>query len=393
MITYKEAINKLWTVAEMCPPKIGKISILDSLNRIVANSVIANSNLPSFDNSGLDGFAFRYKDGGSSRFFNSVNKAGDEPLEKPLARGEAVQIMTGAPLPQGADSVIAIEDTRVDGNTVHFQKIPVSGQAVRKKGTDFTQGKNYLTKGTRLEPKHIMALAALGIDKINVFENLKVSLISTGSEIALTTNSDLQPGKIYNSTMPLLKLLAERDGVDFTYSGNIGDDPRAFQKVVEKILLQQPELILTTGAVSMGTEDYVPKIFDKVKIKKLFHRVAIKPGKPIWCGYKGKTFVLGLPGNPLSSYIGWKFFVNPYIRKVYFMPDVSKREVSLLNEVKKPKHLRCFYKANLEENGVRVLEGQESYKISPLLNSNCFAVLPEGKSVFKKSERVEVYDL
>ena len=392
MITYNKAIKELLKSAKNHSQRIEKINILDSQNRISAESIRAKLNLPTFDNSGLDGYAFRYKDGKNNRRLISTIKAGDKPLKKTLLNGEAIQIMTGAPMPKGADTVIAKENTSLDGDTVHFLKIPEQGQAVRMKGTDFSKSISYIKKGTILEPKHILALAALGINEINVFEKFKISLISTGSEIA-SNDTDLQLGMVYNSTTPLLKSLAEREEAHLSYDGHIGDNPATFQKTVEDVLAQEPDLLITTGAVSMGTEDYVPEVFERVKIKRLFHRVAIKPGKPIWCGYKGKTLVLGLPGNPLSTYIGWKFFVAPYFSKIYYIKEFANKKLPLNKLVKKPKHLRCFYKAKQEGNSVEVLEGQESYRISSLLKSNCFAVLPEGKSLFKKGEKVEVYDL
>ncbi len=221
---------------------------------------------------------------------------------------------------------------------------------------------------------------------------MKVNLISTGNEIA-TANADLKPGENYNSTMPLLKTLAQKDGVDLDYNGTIGDDQNRFKNVVNKILSQNTDILITTGAVSMGTEDFVPRIFVECGIKKLFHRVAIKPGKPIWCGYKGNTLVIGLPGNPLSTYIGWEFFIKHYIHSVYSLQEVTHKHFPLLNRVSKPEQLRCFYKATLEDSGVRILEGQESYRILPLLQSNVFAVLPESQSVINEGDMVEVKHL
>lgn len=392
MLIYDQAIEKMSHNVIKYHRRVENISILDSVNRVISKPIYAKMDLPSFDNSALDGFAFRFQDCGATRNRYLTVLAGDIPYSDNLQYSDAVQIMTGAPIPRGADTVVAVENTNLIENTVHFLKDYKKGQAIRKKGSDIKCGELCIEIGSRITPKHILALAALGIDEVEVYEKIKINLISTGDEV--TTNSEqLQPGKIYNSTMPLLKLLAETEAVDFKYFGHIGDEPNLFKNFVENIISNGTDLLITTGAVSMGTKDYVPEIFRKLNIKKIFHRVAIKPGKPIWCGNNKSTFIFGLPGNPISTYIGWSFFVKPYIEMVYGIKKNTSHKFILTNSVNKPKNLRCFYKAKYSGTRVTVLDGQESYKISSLLESNCFAILPEGKDMFYEGENLEVFPL
>lgn len=392
MISYHEAVGILKNYAESQDRPTLTLSIEQANGNTIAEDISAPINLPPFDNSGLDGFAIKSGRHTTKRKIVGRIRAGDPPWTRELGDDETVKIMTGAPIPPGAETIVAVEKSTEQNDKVIFSELPPPGYAIRKAGTDFKANEIYIKKGTKLGPKHILALAALGLSEVKVFKALKAFLISTGDEM-VPVGKALKPGNIWNSTTPLIKSMACEDQVELGYLGHSSDDRNEFIQLIEAALSKEPDVLISTGAVSMGTEDFVPQILEDLGTEKFFHRVAIRPGRPIWCGYNKKTLVFGLPGNPMSSYVGWRFFIRTYLSALFGTTEKSSRKLRLINDTKKPEHLRCFFKARAKDDGVIILEGQASYMISPLLNSDSFAILPEGKAEFLRGEIVEVCPL
>lgn len=395
MISYDEALAKLLAAADDAGRlPYATVTLEDSLGRVCAADVHAKDPLPPFDNSSMDGFALRASDwSGKPLPLLGRVVAGDPPGQ--AAPGGAYEITTGAPLPAGCDAVARVEDCEVSsgGKTVAFNEKPEAGDFVRKTGADFPSDGLALASGTLLEPRHALALAALGVERVPVRRRPKVALIATGRELAAPGERPA-PGQIRDATGAYLTYALTRAMCDFRHFGVVKDEPADFAARLDRALEMEPDLILTTGAVSMGLHDFVPRALKDHGGEPIFHKAAIRPGKPVLAARVGGALLLGLPGNPLSTVVGLRFFAEPYLRRLLGRPDEKPRLAPLAAPADKPGGLRCFFKAALTDDfHVKVLKGQASFQIDPLLSSDCWAVLPEEGERVEAGTKVEVYPL
>ena len=399
MILFEEAIRRM--VSNVPEPELEEVPLIDSLGRVTASDILSRENIPSFNNSAMDGFAFRFPENKvltpSDKFkVIGVIAAGDDVTQLQLTQqGEAWEIMTGASMPLDCDSVTKVEDARRDGELVVFNQSPKRGTHVRKAGEDFAVGDLVVKQGTRIFPEHVMALASLGIDCIEAIKRPRVGVISTGAE--LTSRGPLSPGKIRNSTAPYLMGELASLGTEAKFLGSNSDDPKEFLRVLKTQIEENVDIVISTGAVSMGKYDFVAAALRDLGAEILFHKTAIRPGKPLLFARLGKTAFFGVPGNPVSTAVAIRFFVEPYLRALRGeQPEVGQL-IKLKNGIKKPEGLRCFFKAKCFLEGdnasVEVLPGQESFKVSPLLEANSWVVLPEAGSWVEAGEKVRVFGL
>jgi molybdopterin molybdotransferase len=268
---------------------------------------------------------------------------------------------------------------------------------VRPRGGDFRCGAPVLREGQRVETRHLLALAALGIARVPVRLRPRVAVVSTGKEL-VDHSVKPGPGQVRNATAPYLVAELERLGCQIVSASGVGDDPAAFRARVESLLDDDLDLIVATGGVSMGKHDYVPGELAGMGAEVLFHKTATRPGKPVLAARLGHgPLFLGLPGNPVSTTVALRFFVVPVLRFWLAMPDEEPVRARLSEAVGKPEGLRCFFKAKLElrPDGVRArcLPGQASYQIQPLLDADGWAVLPEDATSLPAGAEVEVYPL
>ncbi|MGK5087116.1 gephyrin-like molybdotransferase Glp [Bdellovibrionota bacterium FG-2] len=387
-----------------------QITLSDVRGRVCAHSLKSTEMSPPFNNSAMDGFAVM-----SSAVFSASPEhpvrllvkgliaAGDAPITtSPVDRSCAWEIMTGAPMPaaQSCDSVVRIEDVHVErdaqGNAMAIElSRPIAPhENVRDAGEDFAVGSPVVFAGAMLQSEHILALASLGIDKIPVRRRPRVAVISTGRE--LTT------GQIRNSTAPFLVAALTALGVEVEFCGTLADEPHEFIETMQKQMAKSPDVIITTGAVSMGKYDFIAMALGDLGAKVVFHKTAIRPGKPmLFAKLPGPTLgaqspvVFGLPGNPVATVVGLRFFVEPYLRAITGLPPEQPLRAQLCEKVRKPAGLRCFFKARLDfkehhSASVRVLPGQASFMVSPLLVSNAWAILPEELSELPAGELIDV---
>ncbi len=398
MILFKNAIEQI--IASVSALTVEEIPIERAVNRVLSSSVSSAEALPPFTNSAMDGFAVSSRDflNLSTPFqfrVNGIIAAGDAPIERLNGPNECWEIMTGAPVPAQCDTVIKVEETKRDGDYIHIHRAPVAGENIRNAGEDFRMGMPVAQPGTRLYPEHLMAFSALGVRNVSVFRSPRVGVVSTGGELA--SNAALGSGKIRNSTAPYLLAELNALGMEAHFLGVVADEPKAFLKLMEEQLSQDVEVILSTGAVSMGRYDFVASALRDLGAEILFHKVAIRPGKPILFAKMGKTAFFGVPGNPVSTAVGLRFFVEPYLRALQGVLQESPHRAILENDTKKPSGLRCFFKAKTShersQQSVTILKGQESFRIAPFLTANSWAILPEdGVSVAKGSE-IDFYPL
>ena len=407
MISYKQSKNKLKNSKILIKDEIIKSS--NCLNRVSASNIFSKSNNPAADNAAFDGFAINSKDtknltkkkGQVFKILKTI-AAGDKPWTKKIKKFQTVEIMTGGIIPKGFDTIIPIEQIVFYPNKKKALNILINNkvkkyQHVRFKGSDFKRNDLLIKKGTILQSDHILALKTLGITNIKVKKIPKILFFSTGNEI--TDQKKIPDWKVRNSNSYYIQSLKENFKFDFINGGILRDkDELIFKKKIKKMLNSNIDIIITSGAVSAGKFDYVPSIIKKFKLSSYFKGVAIRPGKPIlFAKIKGKQkAVFGLPGNPISSAACFRFFVYPYLRELLGVDSEKPIKAILKSGFIKKINFTRFVKSkiNTTKNGsveVKILKGQESFRIQSFIKSNIWTLLPSGKSNFKKGEIVDCF--
>jgi len=407
MISYKQSKRIL---------KNSKIRIKDEiirtnncLNRISSENIKSNANNPLGDNAAFDGYAINSKD--TKNLNKKKNKlfkilrtvaAGDKPNHNKIKRFQTVEIMTGGLLPKGFDTIIPIEQIIYHPNKKNPKNIVIDkkikkNQHVRFKGSDYKKNDLLIKKGTVLQSNHILALKTLGIKNIKVKKIPNILFFSTGNEI--TNQENIPNWKVRNSNSYYIKSKVKNFLFNFFDGGILRDrDELIFKKQIEKMLHSKIDIIITSGAVSAGKFDYVPRIIKKFNLSNHFKSVAIRPGKPIlFAKIKGKQkAIFGLPGNPISSAACFRFFVYPYLESLLGIEEEKPIKAILKNGFTKKENFTRFVKSkfNTTKDGkinVEILKGQESFRIKSFVKSNIWTVLPSGKSKFKKNQIVDCF--
>ncbi|GLQ96364.1 molybdopterin molybdotransferase MoeA [Dyella mobilis] len=377
--------------AEHCP-------IARCLGRVLATPIISTVDLPPFDNSAMDGFALR----GDAHLAadTELEIEGEQAAGDGVARAHrgAWEIMTGARVPDGLDRVIPVEQTERLGSTrIRLLAEVSAGQNVRHAGSDVHRGENVLAAGTVLAPQHLMLLASLGIAQISVAARPRVAVLCTGRELVDDPAQPLAPGQIRNSNGPFLAARIPLAGAEIVYQETVGDDASAFASAVQRALGAGAEVIISSGAVSMGRYDFVPQALQQLGAETLFHKVAIRPGKPLlFAKLPGGALLFGLPGNPIAVAVGLRFFVEPSLRMMLGLPNETPRRIPLLNAYAKKPRLRFHLKSRLcidarGQLAIEVLGGQESYRIRPLADADAWAIVPAEIDSLPAGSLVEVY--
>jgi len=385
------------------------INSINSLNRLVSTNVYSAINYPTGDNAAFDGYAINSKDTirlkkNSYRQFKIIGSiaAGSKPLKKKIKKFDAIEIMTGGIIPKGFDTIIPIEQIKFYPNRTNKKFILIDQKIkkynhVRFAGSDFKKGEVILRKNTIVQPNHILAFKTLGIKKIKVKKKINILFFSTGNEI---TNKDNIPNwKVRNSNSHYIKNLNENFLFHFENGGILKDNhQRIFKNNIKKMLKNKTDILITSGAVSAGKYDYIPSVVKTFKLSDYFKSVAIRPGKPIlFAKIKSKQKVIfGLPGNPMSSSACFRFFVIPYIANILGLNTEIPVRGILKNSFIKKKQFTRFAKSKLSttKDGkieIEILKGQESFRVKSFIKSNIWALLPAGKSKFKKGEIVDCF--
>lgn len=366
-----------------------------ALGRLLAEDLIAREHLPPFDNTAMDGYALAVPpDGlpsGSRLPVVGLLPAGDAAANY---QAGAVEIMTGAPMPAGCNAVIPVESVRqLESNgqspaEIELQAKVLPGQHVRTAGEDMRCGDVLLTAGRRLGCLEMTAMAAQGIADLRVARPPKLAVIATGKELVDDARQALSPGQIRNSNRPFLQIQAADAGAQLVFADTVGDDIDAFLAAFDRALSSGAEIIISSGAVSMGRFDFVPAALERCGATIHFHKCRIRPGKPIlFASLPGGAVFFGLPGNPVSTAVGFRFFVEPLIRQRLGLPPEQLWRLPLADGLSKKPPLRLHLKGRVELNAegrlqTRLLYGQESFRLRPLLDANAWIVIePDHESV------------
>jgi len=408
LLSVDEARERI--LAQFQPVKTETLSLADSLQRVLAQDVLATDDLPLFDNSSMDGFALRAEDvsgaePASPRHLRVVADipAGSSPSIV-LAPGEAARIMTGAHMPAGADAVVPVENTDFENRDagtqappqVAVQKAIAVGENVRRRGMDIHAGEIVLEAGRRLKPQDLGLLAMLGVSSVTVYRKPRVALLSSGDEL-IDPDAPLERGKIRDSNSYTLAALIESAGAQPLRLGVARDNYESVRILFEKAVYLRADLILSSAGVSVGAFDFVKSVIEE-NGKMDFWRVNMRPGKPVAFGeYKGIP-VIGLPGNPVSAFVGFEVFVRPAIQRLTGLSDGSRQIVRVRCEEQIDSDGRESYlRGEIREvDGsfvARLTGHQGSGNLHSLVQANALLIIPAGVKCVPAGQEITAWML
>lgn len=320
LLDYPEAIGLLMEQAQPLsrPPQL--CPLRQASGRVTAEAVVLDRLEPPVARSAMDGYAVRSGDGRQSRRIRGTVYAGTSQVP-PVGDGEAVAVMTGGTIPPGADAVVPVELTRVEtspdsdqGQRLYLDAEVKAGQHVRPAGEMGDRGRLLLPAGRLLSLTDVVAAAGCGHDPIRVGAKPKVAVLSTGDEV-VSWRKQPQDHQVRDSNRLGAALQMERAGAEVIATRRVRDEPEELRLVMEAAL-EASDLVITIGGVSMGEKDHLPQVFEQIGLRKLFHGVRVQPGKPVWAGERDGRWVLGLPGNPMSSFVILELFGAPLVQRL-----------------------------------------------------------------------------
>lgn len=373
------------------------LPISQALSLVTAEQVAATEQVPAFDNTAMDGYAVRAADTSPAPARLQVvgTLAAGETPRLTLRRGQAMRIMTGAPIPSGSDAVVMVERTReIDGgNRVELEVSVPAGNHLRRAGEDLQPGQVLFDAGCVLRPAHLGALAALGLPAVKVIPRARVGVMSTGDEL-MDGPGALAPGQIRDSNRySLLGLVAEA-GAEPVDLGLARDDAEDIRAMISGGV-ERCDAVVTSGGVSMGTYDLVKMVLDEMG-EMAWMQVAIRPAKPLAFGLVGGVPVFGLPGNTVSCMVSFELFARPALRKMMGRSDLGRQRVRAVASEPlrrradgKVHFARVIWRYREGRYEVRSAGGQGSHQLSAMAAANGLAVLPDGEGV-DAGEQVEL---
>jgi len=402
MISASEALRLI--VERISPLGTVTLSIRRAGGHALAGKVTAPADVPHFDNAAMDGYALSAADireAPATLRVAGETAAGAAPGGE-LRPGEARRIMTGAPVPAGADTVVPHELTEDGGaddgpEGVRILRSLPKGANIRRTGSDIQKNSEVFGPGHVIRPFEQGVLASMGIVCVTVHRRPSVCLMPTGDEL-VSDGKPLAPGKIRESNSTSIGAMLRAEGCDVDDAGIIPDDPALLATAIDAGLRR--DMLVTIGGVSAGRYDAMPRLFAEAGVVRVFHRVNIKPGMPLWFGMKGAVPVFGLPGNPVSAVVTFSQFVRPALRRMSGWRDPAGRLTvrARLDAPIEKKDGKRHYVRGILENGeggatVRPAGRQESHAASVLARANCLIILPEEQKQFGEGDMVEVEPL
>ncbi len=395
MISVEEA--RACIAATLRPGPVVTLPLLEARNLILAERVIAALSLPSFDNSAMDGYAVHAADLREASPTSPVllpvtleAAAGASPLP-PLLPGTCCRIMTGGPMPPGADAVVKIEETALVDGRVKFVKPAGCGDHVRVTGEDLRAGDRLLESGTLLTPSRLALLAAIGRAEVAVHAPPRVAILTTGNEL-VAPGLPLEPGQIYDSNAIAMAALVAETGAVPVILGVVRDDPESTRRLLESAA--GCDVVLTSGGVSMGAYDYVSEALRELG-EVHFERVAQQPGKPLTYATLAGKPAFGLPGNPVSTRVCFEVYVRPALRTLMGHSAPERRRVSVVMQESCSKRLglTTFLRSVVSPGGdgleARLAGAQGSAMMQAMARANALLWVPAERSGLDVGERVE----
>ena len=402
MLTPEEA--RAIVLDHIAPLGPERVALLDAAGRVLARDVLARRDNPPYDNSAMDGFAVRHADvaRASDAAPVALTVAEDIPAgavpQKVVGPGQTSRIMTGAPVPEGADTIVPVEDTRGEGDRIEVLDVEEKGEHIRRAGEDMRSGETIIKAGTECGPGELAVLAAVQQSFVAVHRRPQIAILSTGDELVEIEETPGE-GQIVNSNTTALAAFCRAHGAEPVMLPTVPDDEAAIRTTVEAAL--RADFAVSSGGVSVGEYDFVKKVLDDLGAETIFWRVAMKPGKPlVFCTIGGGPY-FGLPGNPVSSMMSFLQFVRPAIRKASGYPrdawDLPEARAVIEHPVKNDGGRRQYMRATLTcrdgQLHARTARSQGSHMISSMLGANGFVVLEPEQQIAQGGEvTVQIID-
>lgn len=381
------------------------VSIKDSLKRVLYGDVKSKINNPPFNKSVFDGYAFKSEDSKGTSKENPIElKIVDEIFagmwpEIEIKSGEAVRIMTGAPIPVGADCVLKQEETERHGDLVKIFKEMKANENISFMGEDIRIGETLIKKGKRLDYADLGIMASSGISEVLVYKKPKVSIISTGDEVC-DINSTLKPGKIYDSNLYSLSARIEELGYNVLSMEHVGDNIIKIGEAIEKAF-EKSDIVFTTGGASVGEKDLMQKVSESIGFERLFWKIKIKPGSAVVCSKKEEKILISLSGNPNAALTTFELLGKPVLKKLEGKEEninIKREKGVLMDSFNKKSPQRRFLRGNIiyDEKGAKVYITQIKSGngiLSSLLNANCLIEIEKGNEGLNRGEVVNIIKL
>jgi len=388
MISFDEALNIVSGINVRLTAE--NVDFRESCQRVLAENVLSDIEMPPFDKSAVDGYACRKSDILNELEVIEVIPAGKVP-EKEIGKNQCSKIMTGAPIPKGADAVMMVEDVEeLSENRIKYRKDKVK-ENICYRGEDIKKGEIVVKSGTIIKPQHIAVMATAGCVVPLVYRKIKIAVISTGDELV---EPEIKPtfSQIRNSNAYQLLSQAINTGAEAEYIGIAMDTEESLRNIISKAF-DQADIVLLTGGVSMGDFDYVPKILAEFGVDLKFKSIAVQPGRPTLFGTKGEQFIFGLPGNPVSSFVQFELLVKPLIYKLSgnnYSP--VKIRIPLGEDyLRKRSDRLSIVPARIQEDGaVYPLEYHGSAHINSLSEAHGLIFIPIGQTIIRKGDLADV---
>ncbi len=395
MLTLEQARDAI--LAEIAPAKhYESVPLAQAHGRFVARELRAQVDNPAFDNSAMDGYALRAADLVAANFVlprHGECRCGDAPGR--LSPGTTMRIFTGAPMPEGADTIVIQEDVKLEGDRVIFPQTAQPGSHLRRRGEDFRRDDLLYPPGRRLSAFDLALLSTAGVADIPVYARAQALVVATGDEL-VAPGTPLRPGQIYESNRLATQLLLRELGVEAVNGGTVRDDPAALRELLRSST--DFDFVITSGGASVGDHDLVKQVFAEIGEIK-FWKAKIKPGKPIAFGRVGsRTHFFALPGNPVSSLVTFKLFVEPAI--VAWHHGTSRMlqlSATATNDFRRHPGRTEFLRARLATDGGKltatVLRGQGSHMLGPIRETNGFIRVEADSAGFRQGDSVTAVPL
>lgn len=396
MITHTEALEIIQKEFHKISLRTEEVDILDSINRILAEDVIADVDLPSFDNSAMDGYAVIFSARNEWNIIGEVSAGNYSSII--LDENDAVVITTGSKIPINADTIIPLEDLVVDKNIIRLKPDTFfrKGMNIRTKGNDLQKGQIAVKRFAKIDAKTITALASCGKTRVTVFNKLTAAILATGDELLPINEIPFNDKFRVSNTYSLYSAVKEVNHLPIML-GFVKDDKDVLRQNIKDALGMGIDFLFTTGGVSVGKYDFLKDVFEDEGVKKIFWGVNIKPGKPFYFGIyekdERKVFVFGLPGNPVSALVNFYVLIKPAIDFIFHQNKINTVTAVLQNDLIKKDGKRHFsrgilYKDN-DEWKVSSLFSQSSGNLVEMSRANCLIIIEEESRNPVKGEKAE----
>ena len=401
MVSVDEALSLVLSHTSPLPPV--EVPVVESVGLVLAEDVVSDIDSPPHDKALVDGFAVRVADltdGPTDLTVLEQVTAGQIPTQS-VTPGTATQVMTGVPVPQGADAVVMVEYTLPSGqNRVRIDNHQLIGGAnIMPTATSLRRGETVLRAGSVIRPIEVGLMSEVGRTRVLAAPRPRIAILATGNEL-VTVDQFPQPGNIRNSNGPMLCALAAQDGGEPVELGIATDDQNSLSQLISRGLAC--DVLVLSGGVSAGVLDLVPQVFAAMGIQEVFHKVQLKPGKPLWFGTHSDsaagTLVFGLPGNPVSSLVCFELFVRPAIVMLSgkSADGLQRTRASLVRDFVQRSDRPTYYPSVLHQgdeptgSSVEPLDWQGSADLRSLTHANCLAFFPPGPRTYATGEPIEV---